>query len=553
MALISIKRNKAGLIAVIAPYQLKDTLKASPGARWDKDSGCWTYPWSAKALTSLKGALGDLWDITNLSPKVQALFDESNQLTQHVERVRETAEGLAPIPMTVYRPWNHQLQAYHFAYPLPGCLLNMAVGTGKSKVTIDLMMNRRTHANLIFGPKKVVENVWEHQLNEHWGEEAGPLNYVIQAGDSARFQKRVEALMQEPEPFVAITTYQTAWRSGFADWAIKQRWGTVTLDEIHRAKAPGGKASMFFSKLGQQTDFRLGLSGTPIPNGLQDSYGIYRFLDPGIFGTNYQRFCDRHVVFGGFNNYQIMGYVNEEEWNRKFYSIAFRVDDDVLDLPIAREVLYLCDLDDSVKSTYKSLKKEFIAEVKGKTISAKNVLAKMVRLQQITSGFMQMDVEEGEEKDTQPLETNPKLSLLADTLADMAIDEPIVIFYRFTPDATNIRRLLEELGRSVAEVSGSADELKDWQAGDKDVVMVQVQSGNEGNDFTRTRYAIFYSMTYSWGDFVQSKGRVRRPGQKRQPEFIRLAVKGTIDEDIWKALDNKTDVIDWVLRGINGS
>jgi superfamily II DNA or RNA helicase len=62
-------------------------------------------------------------------------------------------------------------------------------------------------------------------------------------------------------PVVIVINYDSAWRSPFAEWALKQKWDLVVADEIHRCKAPGGKASRFLARLGQATRFRLGCSG----------------------------------------------------------------------------------------------------------------------------------------------------------------------------------------------------------------------------------------------------------------------------------------------------
>src|SRR5207302_255726 len=88
----------------------------------------------------------------------------------------------------------------------------------------------------------------------------------------------------QQEALAFVLNYDSAWRSPFAEWALKQKWDLVVADEIHRCKAPGGKASRFLARLGKAARFRLGLSGTPMPHSPLDVYAYYRFLDPRIFG-----------------------------------------------------------------------------------------------------------------------------------------------------------------------------------------------------------------------------------------------------------------------------
>jgi SNF2 family DNA or RNA helicase len=57
------------------------------------------------------------------------------------------------------------------------------------------------------------------------------------------------------------------------------------------------------------------------------------------------------------------------------------------------------------------------------------------------------------------------------------------------------------------------DQLKEWQDGGAQVLAVQTQAGGVGADFTRARYSIYYSLSFSLGEYDQSLSRTHRPGQ----------------------------------------
>ena len=80
------------------------------------------------------------------------------------------------------------------------------------------------------------------------------------------------------------------------------------------------------------------------------------------------------------------------------------------------------------------------------------------------------------------------------------------------------------------------------------VMGVQIQSGGVGIDQTRANIAVYYSMGYSLGDYVQSLARLHRPGQDRPVAFFHLIANNTIDLEVYKALQAKQNVIASILE-----
>jgi len=110
-----------------------------------------------------------------------------------------------------------------------------------------------------------------------------------------------------PHPDDPVTVYNI--ETGTSNYFARG----VLVHNCHKIKAPGSNVSQFFKLLGTNAKKRIGLSGTPTPNSPLDVYGIYRFLDPDIYGTSYQRFKMRYAEWGGFENRQVMRYINQED------------------------------------------------------------------------------------------------------------------------------------------------------------------------------------------------------------------------------------------------
>jgi SNF2 family DNA or RNA helicase len=359
-------------------------------------------------------------------------------------------------------------------------------------------------------------------------------------------QRKINLAKARGVPVVVVVNYDSAWRTPFAEWALKQKWDLVVADEIHRCKAPGGKASRYLARLGKAARFRLGLSGTPMPHSPLDVYGYFRFIDATIFGWSHNRFRQRFAVMGGYQNHQVVDYDNLDELNRKFYSVAYACGKDVLDLPPEMHVTLTCQLGAEARRTYRSLKQNLMAELDAGEVTVANALVKLLRLQQITGGYIRTD-------DGQDVQIDfAKMNLLRDVLEDIDPLEPVIVFCRFHKDLEAVNRVADETGRRSLELSGRMDEMKQWQAGEAPVLAVQIDSGGVGVDLTRARYSIYYSLGFSLGSYEQSLARIHRPGQTRPVEYIHLLAQDTVDEQVMAALARRSDVVNSVLQQMKG-
>lgn len=533
--------QEGNLLLVRCDFKLKDTCQAIPGAIWKKAPvRAWSYP---ATPASVKG-LGEAFkayrvDWSEATTRLRAQAALEREVAKH-----KTATDLPDVPISALPAWLHQRQAFWFAKDLQACMLGMGMGCGKSKVAVDLIVNRNHKKILIMCPKSVVK-VWPKQFRIHAGREV--LAYPLFKGSVERKKYDAEQAIAKAEalgvPIALIINYESAWREPFGAWALKQDFDMIICDESHRVKSAQGRASNYCAKWGKKPVHRLGLTGTPMAHSPLDIYGQYRFLDPGIFGTSYTRFRSRYAVMGGYGNHEVRGYQNEDELNKKFYTIAYKVGAEVLDLPEFYHDTRTFELPAAVMKTYKQLEKEFYAEVEEGTVTINNALTKLLRLQQVTSGYVRDDDGRDIEID------NSKADLLKDILDDLPPTEPVIVFCRFRHDLDTVRRVTEELKRRGGELSGRVNDLTEdsTMPEDVDIMAVQIQSGGVGIDLTRARYAIYYSQGFSLSDYEQSLKRLHRPGQDKTTYYLHLVAEKTVDEKVYAALDKRKNVIEEIL------
>jgi len=552
-------------ILVRTGWEYKELGAGVPGGRWLKAQGAWRYPMTYFTALRIDDLFGKkLRDWVNYSKKFYPYLlaaEVARDPANSYEYMRDlSAYQLPPIPHTKSEPWLHQLQAFHFAYMRESCMLDMDMGTGKTKVVFDLIANRDHRVTLVVAPPKILESqVWEEQAVKHWPESAGALAMLnLYEGNLtvAERTQRADEWMASHRRWlragkqmfgIVMVNYEAVWRSPFKEWAKEQNWDFMILEESHRAKKAGGKASKALFEIGQHAQWRLAMSGTPMAHSPLDVYAQYRFLDSGIFGTNMQRFNAQYALYGGFQNREVIGFQNEADLQRKYYQIAYHVDESVQSLPKTQDIFRYVKLHPETKRQYNRMKKEMVAEFGGREVTAANTLTRTLRLQQITAGHVTLDPIDEEAKGPVTIVGHEKRDMLIDVLEDLDPKDPVVVFTMFKPDMEAVRQACKASGRSFAEISGFINEIKKWKAGEANVLGVQIKTGAEGLDLTRAHYAVYYSLTPSLAFYKQSRKRLHRPGQTKRTKFIHLVANATVDGEIMKALAERQDVIKHLL------
>lgn len=528
-----------GKIVIRAPYDASklSALRHLPYSRWDAKKREWTCAATQKAGHDVAELYGqesdqDVWGLW-------ARWDYS-------QRLRSQDHAIPGDLRTEPQHWDHQRRAFWFSADAYATMLAMEMSCGKSRVTVDLMRWWNCRSVLVICPKAVIP-VWPDEAAKFSVDE-----WIVTATSKAPVKKKVE---EADTRFACggrqmlVVNYESAWRDPFASWILGRYWDLVVLDESHRVKAPGGKASRFCAKLTFSSERRLGLTGTPCPHSPLDAYSQYRFLEPGIFGTSFARFRSRYAVTDQMFPSRVVQWINQDELAEQMATIMFRAKtEDVLDLPEAVDTRVPVYLGANAARVYRELEDELVAHVDEGDVFVSNALSKLLRLQQVTGGCLPVDgrdVQVGTEKE----------DVLVDLVEDMPRRDPVVVFCRFHHDLDCVRMVASRLDRAYGELSGRRSDMHGrymppHMGGDEGYVFgVQVQSGSLGVDFTRAHRAVFYSLGFSLGEYDQVRRRLVRQGQMRSVSFHHIVARGTVDEKVYAALAQKRDVVEYVLEG----
>lgn len=590
---------QAGIVGDVIAFRfstfcegLREWADEESGATWQPTfaawkPGSWAYTMPASKDNAARLLLTAPMPV-DCSPELKSLvgtIDEGDFFA--ASSAVEEGEQLTQPAVRVMDKWNHQLRGYHFARRRKWRAgLAMGMGTGKSAVAIDILVNALARRCLILCPASVL-GVWRGQFRQH-----GPQCNVCILDDSMTVAKKrsyatsfLEAsrFTSAAVPFVVVVNYESAIRSEFSGWATLQQWDATILDEAHRAKNPDGATGKLVGRLRLRSTIRLALSGTFMPHSPADLFSPFRFVDPSIFGDNYFQFKKRYAITGTFGEF--LGWRRKLELRKRYHTGAIVIGSEVLDLPAVQHIEITFDLPKKSQAIYQELWEEFCTVTAGGIVTVDNALVKLLRAQQITSGYLPLDEAIGEELDPTAaprpkieILNDSKEQLLADRLRDIPDDDPVCVFCKYRYDLETVRRVVERLewerngvkqGNEAkrdemiargewrpfrcGEVSGTRKDLTSESKLPPGfaVFAVQEQSGGVGVDFTRSCIGILYSIGFSLGNYDQILARLNRPGQTRPVRFYHLIANRTVDRQIRRALNNRRRVVDSISAAID--
>lgn len=469
------------------------------------------------------------------------------------------------------QPWSHQLMALDFLYQRDVAALYTDMGTGKSKVMIDLIVNRGFKRVLIVCTKKGCDN-WVKQFKLHdTREEREVLNFA--SFSPKRKSTLLNSLVSKGRDFpnknsscIILINYESIWREPMAKAFLSKRLGLdcVICDESHRIKTPSSKCSKYLRDLGKKVPHRYLVTGTPLAENPSDIFAQYRFLDPEIFGTSLSAFRERYENLDVDRTtkvrYRVLNekepYINLDELEEKMFSCAFRIKSSIK-LSRRLNIVYEFDLSPKENLAYSALENEGVIACQEGELSVDNILSMSLRKQQVASGYVPILVEPDEDSEEEPYTTikhigTSRLDAFVELLESLPKKEPVVVFAKFREDLEGIRAWCNCNGRGYSEVSGKYNEEEPWQRGETSVLGVQYNSGSESIDLTRAHYCFYYSHTHSLALYSQSKKRIHRPGQTRKCIYYYLVCKRdkgkSIDRTIIEALQKKQSIVDAIVK-----
>jgi SNF2 family DNA or RNA helicase len=350
-----------------------------------------------------------------------------------------------------------------------------------------------------------------------------------------------------------VSSFQSAWREknkAKIELICKMTDTLIIVDEGHKMKTYDSKQSKFIQELSSKyTPYMLILSATSQNKKYIDLYPQYKALGSKVFDIKAKDFkrdycieaANYNLVYAGKSRFpfnEIVGYrqtdvMDKEVLNYTYYKKYESKYDKPIEIrqtfKMTPEMKYFKEKKVWPKMDEKALEAALmsgdIEDIDTDFIIANRPALHHIYMRESCSGFI---------KDYY-LKDNPKLQWLKDFLEGN--EGRIVVFTNFVAETVLINRLCLEMKRHCCIYDGANKDLTNWHEHDDCVVIVNIQAGSAGlNDFIKTNIAIWFSYPENYIDFIQSKGRLDRIGQTKQPVFYFLEIANSVEQAIYRTL-----------------
>lgn len=441
------------------------------------------------------------------------------------------------------------------------------VGTGKTKIAIDMFINQRHVINhmVVLCPKNLF-GTWEKEIKRHADIEP----HKIIRWDQI---KKRQATLDRVDNMIASSGYiflcniealqfdNTMITKLFFD--LSKKPSIILLDESPKIQTPSAARTKNALKFSRQFVQRVIMTGTDISSGPQALYSQFMFLSPVFWKDravqNFTAFkgaftLSKKVRIQGGREIDVVKRIDEmsaiekaiqkvklEKLNEMITPFTIRIlRKDCLDLPEQINVDVPIELSSAEWKVYEDMRKNCIAELDGELVEAINAISMFSKLRQITSGHVN-----GESIETVP----SKLSWLLDDIEDH--DNNAVIVAYFQHDVQVITAALAKAvgSENVASYYGlnsNADNEAAKARFEEGKLRFLVASHGmiaQGHNLQEHCSLMYiYSVDLNSETNAQFKGRIDRNGQTENPVFKYLLAKNTIDERIHEMIEQKMNL-----------
>ena len=468
-------------------------------------------------------------------------------------------------------PWSHQVAAFLATISNKGFLDALDLGTGKSKVSIDVCR----YLDFLNGNKKGIRvlficlNTAVEKMKDEV-ETHSDLSAVCVRGNKAEkwklFNKEFNFYIINYEGLRSLLTDRVKkgtkvtyddktlkekrkdklkdeinWK--YVNRLLSKKFDVLIIDESHIIKTPKSLIFRVVKAISKKVSNRMLLTGTPFGNTLLDVWSQYFIVDNGdTFYPSFSLFKSAYFVDKGYWGPLWKATPKGKKFiEENLYSKALRYrEDECNDLPpkVFRVLNY--KLSPQQREAYNNL-----IDDNHDSLTV-NIANKSIGFRTIASGFIKSS--------DYIFKKNPKLELLWDIVENVYEEHKIVIFVEYTMSRKIIEKLLKKKKIKFNTLSGETkDKYKEYSTFQKDdkyrVMVAQIKSGGASIDLFAATYCVHFENGGSVINYKQSIKRIHRGGQTKKCFFYSLIGTGTVEVSIYNDLQNGVDAFAKIVDG----
>ncbi len=549
---ISPGRKISGLSTLLVSFEynpyIVDAIKTIPTAHYHKKEKLWEIPICY---------LGRLLDNLTFLDEIQLRLLDTPESGEFHFNKQFNLEPLTEIEKISFKmkPFEHQLEAINFGLDKEKWLLLDSMGLGKTNSIIWLAetLKRRgliDHCFIICGVNSLKQN-WKKEIAKFSTESAIVLGEYITRTGTVRYRsmdKRAEQLKNPIDEFFVITNLESL-RDDRIIEAFKtssNKFGMIAFDEAHKAATKTSQQGTNLLKL--EAPFKIAATGTLITNNPLSAYVPLSWTgnDRSILSNYKSQYCN----FGGFKDSQVIGFKNLEVLQEEIKSCSLRrtLDQVRSDMPPKTVTLELLEPDDDQRKFYDAIKEGVKEEADKIELKTSSLLALTTRLRQATACPSLLT--------TQKV-SNCKIDRCVELIEELTSQgEKVVVLSVFKETLNELAAKLDQFRYTIntgdvpdAVVANNVARFQD----DPNEQVFAGTFGKVGTGWTLSAasYMVCLDTPYTAAMFDQATDRIWRVTNQR-PAFITvLQCKDTIDERVWKIIETKKDLGNYLVDQID--
>jgi len=443
-----------------------------------------------------------------------------------------------------YEPHEYQEYTTRFILEHPVAAVLLEMGLGKSVITLTAIFDLALDSFfvrkvLVIAPLRVARDTWPAEI-EKWDHLKG-LTCSVAIGSEAQ---RKAALLKRAQVYIINREN--------VDWLVNKSglpfdFDMVVIDELSSFKDNGSKRFKALRKVRPGVRRIVGLTGTPSSNGLMDLWAEIGILDMGQrLGRYITHFRNNYFMPDKRNQQMVFSYKPRPGAEEAIYRLISDItismkNTDYLKLPelVMNEIPVR--LSENEMACYQTMKRELVLSLKGREIDAVNAAALSGKLLQMANGAVY------DENGGVAYIHDRKLDALEDVI-EAANGKPVLVAYWFKHDLERI------LHRFPAEKLDSTASIRRWNNGEIQLAVIHPASAGHGlNLQAGGSTLVWFGLTWSLELYQQTNARLWRQGQKDTVVIHHIITKGTIDEDVIRALKRKDKVQSALINAVKAN
>jgi SNF2 family DNA or RNA helicase len=493
----------------------------SIGGKWLPSAKVWRLPAVASAVRDTRR----LFPHAQLPQTLERVLAEGFELQEESELLSGRSEGLRSMYERLY-PFQRYGVRYLVSSPHKASMLVFEQGLGKTPTSLVAASMLYPKHVLVVCQKSLMLN-WANEI-ERWCPEASwSITHGRAPSSVATFNVvNFETVVNRLESYMLVP------------------WNLLIVDESVLVKNRKTQRFKAVNQLRKRATWTWLLSGSPQARYADDLYAQLHICKPDTF-SNYWRFAEKYCI------------VETDVWGPRVVAdnpernaatdnpdfMLVRAQKEVLpELPDLIFQTIPVELRAKQRKVYDSLACQFSVELESAgVIEVPNVMAKLTRLQQVTSALAN-------------LEPGSLVSAKVDALVELVeagLPRPLVVWVHWKETALLVANCLQNEGLTVAVATGDTDastEIEQFKRGDVEALVLSLGVGRFGHTLTNARSVVYIDKTWHADAYVQSLARVHRIGLKHRPLIVTLKAENTVDEMVEDNLAGKLPGITRINR-----